>query len=147
METMPTAETSVFRSCSVEQIRGVEVIATDMSAAFVESAKANIPLAEEKIVQDRFHVMKLATEAVDNVRRGEHRKLTAEGDDRLSCSRYLWLTGQENLTRPNENDSKQSIHRNSKRARLGPTRKCFATFGITTTPFRRRPSLRIGTNA
>ena len=70
----------------------------DMSAAFVKSAKVNIPLAEEKIVHDRFHVMKLATEAVDKVRRGEHRQLSAEGDHRLSRSRYLWLTGQENLT-------------------------------------------------
>jgi transposase len=64
----------------------------------VKSAKANIPLAEHKIVHDRFHVMKLATEAVDKVRRGEHRKLSTEGDTRLSRSRYLWLTGQENLT-------------------------------------------------
>lgn len=87
-----------FSQLSQGQRDGVQAIAMDMSAAFVKSAKANIPLAENKIVHDRFHVMKLATEAVDKVRRGEHRKLSAEGDDRLSRSRYLWLTGQENLT-------------------------------------------------
>jgi len=87
-----------FPQLSDEQIRGVEAIAMDMSAAFVKSTKAKIPLAEEKIVHDRFHVLKLLTEAVDKVRRGEHRKLTAEGDDRLFRSRHLWLTGQENLT-------------------------------------------------
>jgi len=87
-----------FSQLSQGQLDGVQAIAMDMSAAFVKSAKANIPLAENKIVHDRFHVMKLATEAVDKVRRGEHRKLSAEGDDRLSRSRYLWLTGQENLT-------------------------------------------------
>lgn len=87
-----------FAQLSDDQLQGVEAIAMDMSAAFVKSAKANIPLAEHKIVHDRFHVMKLATEAVDKVRRGEHRKLSAEGDSRLSRSRYLWLTGQENLT-------------------------------------------------
>ncbi len=87
-----------FSQLSQGQLDGVQAIAMDMSAAFVKSAKANIPLAENKIVHDRFHVMKLATEAVDKVRRGEHRKLSAEGDDRLSRSRNLWLTGQENLT-------------------------------------------------
>lgn len=87
-----------FSQLSASQLNGVEAIAMDMSAAFVKSAKANIPLAENKIVHDRFHVMKLATEAVDKVRRGEHRKLAAAGDNRLSRSRYLWLTGQENLT-------------------------------------------------
>jgi len=87
-----------FSQLSQDQLDGVEAIAMDMSAAFVKSAKANISLAETKIVHDRFHVMKLASEAVDKVRRGEHRKLTKEGDDRLSKTRYLWLTGQENLT-------------------------------------------------
>src|SRR5690606_26554219 len=87
-----------FSQLSEAQRGSVEAIAMDMSAAYVNSAKANIPLAEEKIVHDRFHVMKLATEAVDKVRRGEHRELSAEGDDRLSRSRYLWLTDQENMT-------------------------------------------------
>lgn len=70
----------------------------DVSAAFVKSAKANIPLAEDKIVHDRFHVIELATEAVDKVGRGEHRTLSAKSDDRLSVPRCLWLTRQENLT-------------------------------------------------
>lgn len=87
-----------FSQLSAAQINSVEAIAMDMSAAYVKSAKANIPLAEEKIVHDRFHVMKLATEAVDKVRRREHRELTSEGDNTLKSSRYIWLTGQENLT-------------------------------------------------
>ena len=70
----------------------------DMSAAFVKSAKGNIPLAEEKIVHDRFHVMKLATEAVDKVRRQEHRKLKKDDDTRLTGTKFLWIKSQENLT-------------------------------------------------
>ncbi len=61
METMPIVEISVFSQLSEDQLNGVEAIAMDMSAAFVKSAKANIPLAEGKIVHDRFHVMKLPT--------------------------------------------------------------------------------------
>jgi transposase len=87
-----------FSQLSEDQIEGVQAIAMDMSAAFVKSAKANIPLAEEKIVHDRFHIMKMAGEAVDKVRRGEHRRLSSEGDNRLSGSRYIWLSGQGHLT-------------------------------------------------
>ena len=80
----------------------VEAIARDMSAAYVKAAKQSIPLAEEKIVHDRFHGMQLATKAVDKVRRGEHKQLQSEGDDRLTNSRYLWLKSQENLTQKQE---------------------------------------------
>lgn len=87
-----------FSQLSEQQIRSVQAIAMDMSASYVNSAKQCIPLAEEKIVHDRFHVMKLATEAVDKVRRGEHRQLKQQHDNRLAGTRYLWLSSQENLT-------------------------------------------------
>ena len=87
-----------FSQLSLEQIASVEAVAMDMSAAYVKAAKQCIPLAEEKIVHDRFHVMQHATKAVDKVRRGEHRRLKKENDHRLSRTRYIWLTSQENLT-------------------------------------------------
>ncbi len=83
---------------SEAQIDSVEAIAMDMSPAYVKAAKQVLPLAEEKIVHDRFHVMQLATRAVDQVRRGEHRELLKEGDNRLSKTKYVWLTSQENLS-------------------------------------------------
>lgn len=63
----------------------------DMSQAFVRAAKEMIPFAESKIVHDTFHIMKMANEAVDKVRRGEHsgehrgehKRLLKDGDDRL----------------------------------------------------------------
>jgi transposase len=70
----------------------------DMSAAFVKAAKESIPLAEEKIVHDRFHIMQMANQSVDQIRRAENKELLANGDDSLKGTRYLWLTGQENLT-------------------------------------------------
>jgi transposase len=82
-----------------EQIASVEAVAMDMSASYVKAAKQTIPLAELKIVHDRFHVMQLATKAVDKVRRGEHRKLVEDDDDhRLARTKYIWLTSQENLS-------------------------------------------------
>jgi transposase len=87
-----------FSQLSESQIGSIEAIAMDMSASFVKSAKTCVPLAETKIVHDRFHVMKLATEAVDRVRRREHRRLSEQRDPRLSGTRYLWLSSQERLT-------------------------------------------------
>jgi len=92
------AADACYSQLSEPQKESVEAIAMDMSAAYVKSTKANIPFAETKIVHDRFHIMKLATEAVDKVRRGENRKLIADGDDRLKGTRYLWISGQENLS-------------------------------------------------
>jgi transposase len=83
---------------SQEQIQSVEAVAMDMSAAYVKATKQTIPLAENKIVHDRFHVMQLANKAVDKVRRGEHRRRKLEGDNRLAKTKYIWLKGQENLT-------------------------------------------------
>jgi len=87
-----------FSQLSSEQIQSVEAVAMDMSAAYVKATKQSIPLAEGKIVHDRFHVMQLATKAVDKVRRGEHRQLLQDGDHRLAKTKYIWLTSQENLT-------------------------------------------------
>ena len=83
---------------SAAQIQSVEAIAMDMSASYVKAAKQVIPLAENKIVHDRFHIMQMATKAVDKVRRGEHHTLMKSGDDRLSKTKYVWLTSHENLT-------------------------------------------------
>jgi transposase len=87
-----------FSQLSEEQLYSIEAIAMDMSASYIKAAKESIPLAEEKIVHDRFHVMQLATKAVDKVRKQEHQALQKEGDHRLSKTKYLWLRSQENLT-------------------------------------------------
>jgi transposase len=93
------AAKACFSELTQEQIASIEAIAMDMSSAYVKATKETIPLAEEKIVHDRFHVMQLASKALDKIRRGEHRQLLSEGDDRLTKTRYLWLKSQENLTK------------------------------------------------
>src|SRR5277367_3553224 len=64
--------------------------AIDMGAAFVAGVKANFPNA--KITFDKFHVIKLVNEAVDEVRRGE-----AKHNDWIKGTRYLWLKNLQNL--------------------------------------------------
>ena len=50
-------------------------------------------------ILDRFHIMKKFNEAIDKIRKGEARKLKAEGADNvLEKSRWLLLKKPENLT-------------------------------------------------
>jgi transposase len=56
-----------------------------------------LPLGKDKIVFDKFHVMKKMNEGVDKVRKEEHRALMALGSNTLSKTKYLWLYGEENI--------------------------------------------------
>ena len=86
-----------FRSLSEQQLNGIEAVAMDMWAPFIQSTKAHVPEATDKIVFDRFHIMQHMGEAVDEVRKHEHRELRADGDETLAGSKYLWLYSEENL--------------------------------------------------
>jgi transposase len=86
-----------YRSLSKRQLAGIEAVAMDMWEPFVASTVAHVPDGESKIVFDRFHIMKHMTEAVDQVRKSEYRRLHAEGDETLKGTKYLWLYSEENL--------------------------------------------------
>ena len=79
------------------ELARVESVAMDMWTPYINSTRKHLPVADEKIVFDKFHVMKHLGDAVDKVRRREHRELRSDGDDRLSKTRYLWLTHPERL--------------------------------------------------
>jgi transposase len=79
-----------------EQQEQVQAVAVDMWPAFANSVTTHAPQAE--IVHDRFHISKHLNEAVDQVRRQEHKALQQEGDERLKGSKQLWLFNPENLS-------------------------------------------------
>jgi transposase len=86
-----------YEGLNTRQLAGIEAIAMDMWRPFIRATREHVPDAEEKIVFDRFHIMKHMNEAVDAVRKKEHRKLHQEGNDTLSGTKYLWLFAEENL--------------------------------------------------
>ena len=79
----------LIRTLPEAQRAQVAAVAIDMSAAYAAAVREALP--DALVVHDRFHVSKLLGEAVDQVRRAEHKELSAEGDERLKGSRYLWL--------------------------------------------------------
>jgi len=79
------------------QKQAIRCVAMDMWRPYIRATHDHLPDAADKIVFDRFHVMKLATEAVDKVRRYEHKTLRRAGDQTLKGTRYLWLWSEENV--------------------------------------------------
>ncbi|HBY62187.1 MAG TPA: ISL3 family transposase, partial [Solibacterales bacterium] len=73
------------------QIGGIRAVAMDMWDPYIASVREHLPEADRKIVFDKFHVAKHLGDAVDKVRRKEHKTLKAAGDDRLAGTRYDWL--------------------------------------------------------
>jgi transposase len=76
----------------------VETVAIDMWPPYIRSVEKLIPGAEKKICFDKFHMAQHLGNAVDKVRREEHRRLKREGCDALKGTRYLWLANSEYLT-------------------------------------------------
>ena len=86
-----------WQSLTAEQLAGVEAVAMDMWEPYVQSTLSQVPGAASKIVHDPFHLVKYMNEAVNEVRKSEHRRLQAQGDNILKSTRQLWLYGMENV--------------------------------------------------
>jgi transposase len=87
-----------FEAFPKERREEIEAISLDMWPAYIHACRASVPDADTKMVFDRFHIMRHVVDAVDQVRKQEHKALMKAGDDTLSGSKYLWLTNPENMT-------------------------------------------------
>lgn len=88
---------SYFDQFTPAELTSVKAVATDMWEPYLSSIRTHLPKADEKIVFDRVHIMRHMLDAVDTVRKREHRALRAGGLDTLTGSKYLWLYSAENL--------------------------------------------------
>jgi transposase len=86
-----------YQSLAPEQLAAIEAVGMDMWEPYVHATREHVPGAAAKIVFDRFHIMGHMNEAVDKVRRQEHRALMKEGLDWLKGTKYLWLYAEENI--------------------------------------------------
>ena len=90
----------------------------DMSAAFIKGVTEN--LTEAEITFDRFHVMKLIGDAIDEVRRAE-----VKGRPELKGTRYAWTKNEGNLTARQSAQLAQLAKTNLKTARAWRMRLAF----------------------
>lgn len=68
----------------------IKEVCCDMSPAFISGVEKQFPDAQ--LTFDKFHIMKIINEAVDEVRRQEQKDRPE-----LARTRYLWLKNPENL--------------------------------------------------
>lgn len=80
---------SFFASLSPGQRAAIELVVMDMWEPFIRTTQEHVPDAD--IVFDKFHVAQHLGQAVDKVRRQEHRELLEQGDRTLVGTKYLWL--------------------------------------------------------
>ncbi len=90
------ATEQLWETLTVEQKATVEAVAVDMWEPFRQTIQKQVPDAD--IVHDKFHIAKYLGEAVDKVRRQEHKELLAAGDETLKGTRQLWLYNPQNFS-------------------------------------------------
>ena len=79
-----------------DQRDGLKAVAMDMWEPYIGATREGLPSGAEKIVFDRFHIMREMTKAVDTVRKQEHRSFLRAGEDSpLTGTKYLWLFSDE----------------------------------------------------
>lgn len=88
-----------WASLSHEHLGAIEAIAMDMCAPYIQSVMLNVPFADDRLVFDKFHIAQNLNQAVDQVRRMEHRRLSAEGDTILTGTKFDWLRHPASFTR------------------------------------------------
>ena len=86
-----------FRQFSKDELAEVKAVAMDMWDPYIAATRNHVPDADKKIVFDRFHVMRQVLDAVDKVRKNEHRQLSEAGQETLKGTKYLWLWSEENI--------------------------------------------------
>lgn len=86
-----------YQQLSPTHLAAIEAVAMDMYEPYILATMTHVPQAADKIVFDRFHIMKNLNEALDRVRQQENEDLSRQRDQRLAKTRMLWLWAEEHL--------------------------------------------------
>ena len=97
-----------FKLLGPERAASIEMVSIDMSGSFIKAVRE--ALAQAQIVFDRFHVARLAQNAVDHVRRDLMRRLDPEHRRDLKRTRWVLLKRPE-AHGPGERAKLQEVRR------------------------------------
>ena len=86
-----------YRTLSEEALAGIEAANMDMWPPYISATLAHVPEAAKKIAFDKFHVAKHLGDAVNDVRKREHKELLEIGCLDLKGTRRLWLSNPETM--------------------------------------------------
>ena len=85
-----------WETLTPEQKEEVAAVAVARGEPFIQTVQQQVPAAD--VVPDKFQVSQYLHEAVDPVRRQEHKPLLAEGDETLTGRRPRWLYNPQNFS-------------------------------------------------
>jgi transposase len=85
-----------FAELGPKKCARIELAVMDMWRPFRNSLQNNAPGA--RIVFDKFHIMRHLSDALDEVRRSEYRRLAGKDRSYIKGSRYVLLSNRENLS-------------------------------------------------
>jgi transposase len=120
------AAVKLLETLTPVQRESVQAVAMDMWPAYMSAAKACLPQAD--IVHDKFHVAKYLNDAVDTVRKQEHRSVSAAGSSVLTGSKWKWLKKHKD-GRSAEAVSFRALHQiNLKTSRAWRIKESFSKF-------------------
>lgn len=115
-----------FNDLGPDRSAELQVVAIDMGQAYASAVRNRVPSAD--IVYDRFHVVKLVTDAVDEVRRSECRLIDGSARKALKKTRFALLRNPKNLSPRDEAAIKRVESTNRKLTRAYQLRVDFEQF-------------------
>ena len=90
---------------------GIALVTVDLAASWQKALRARVPHA--RVVFDRFHVERLASDAVDEVRRAEQRRVGAKAAKALKGTRFCLLKHPARL-KPGEKRRLETLRRQNR---------------------------------
>ena len=99
-----------FAALGAKKAARLQLAVMDMWRPFRNSLERNAPHA--RIVFDRFHVLRHLIDALDEVRRSEHRRLAGQDRTFIKGQRYTLLSRWENLSRDGRHSLKKLLAAN-----------------------------------
>jgi transposase len=95
----------LFKRIPEGQREEIAAVAIDMWEPYINAVQTLLPEAD--IVHDKFHIAKYLGEAVDKVRKSEHKSLLKEGSEDLKGTKYIWLTNPAHWTEEQKQQFKE----------------------------------------
>jgi transposase len=86
-----------FSVLGAKKTARIQLAAMDMWKPFRNSLKRNAPQA--RVIFDKFHIMRHLSDALDEIRRSEYRRLAGKDKSFIKGQRYTLLSHRENLSR------------------------------------------------
>ena len=133
--------TAFFDERGAQWCAGIKHVCTDMWRAYLNAVEERLVNAVH--ILDRFHIVKLLGEAVDDIRRQEAGQLRKQGVTLLKGMRYAFLKRPENLTERQHKQLNATLNKRwLKTVRAYLWKEKFQLFWEYTSPYWARQYLR-----